>query len=187
MATHFVTDGKIGIDLTATFPSMSANSTSPWPVAPGTTVQTSNNGEAVFVRAESTVAQYDLVAIGYFGDSATASSGTPFPRAVPATTAGVAAAGVTGYTPILAVAQTAITSGQWGWVFTAGSGLRVNSLVGNQPKVQQFVTSTGGSIDDAVVSAGLIQGLTIITSATSASAPFCVVNHPTVAWYALQA
>ncbi len=187
MATHFVTDGKIGVKLGEIYASASAASPTPLPFAPGLTVATSNNGEAIFVRAESTIAQYDCVAIGYFGDSATAATGTPIPRAVPITTAGVAAAGVTGYTPKIGVAQVAITSAYYGWVFTKGTALRVNCLIGCNPKVQLFTTSTAGSLDDTVVSAGLVQGLTIITSATSASAPFCVLNSPTTAWYAIQA
>ena len=187
MATMFVTDGKIAVDLTATYPSGSAGSTSPWPCMPGTIVNTSNGGEAIFVRAESTVAQYDCVAIGYFGDSATAATGTPFPRVVPITTAGVAAAGVTGTGPSIAVAQVAITSGQYGWVFTKGTALRVKCLIACQPAVLLYTTSTAGSIDDAVVSAGMIVGLTILTSATSASAPFCILNNPHVVLYAVQA
>ncbi len=188
MATHFVTDGKIGVDLTAIYASASANSAIQLPFAPGTTVATSNNGEAIFVRAESTIAQYDCVAIGYFGDSATAASGTPIPRAVPITPTHVAAAGPTGYTPRVGIAQVAITSAYYGWVFTKGTALRVNALIACQPKVQLFVNgATPGAVDDSVNSAGLIQGLTIITSATSASAPYCILNNPTIAWYALQA
>lgn len=187
MATHYVIDGKIGIDLTATYASASAASTIQLPVTPGTVVNTSNAGRAIFVRAESTIAQYDAVAIGSFGDSATAATGTPIPRAVPLTTAGAAAAGVTGIAPIVGVAQVAIASANYGWVFTHGTALRVNALVACQPKVQLFTTGTAGSVDDAVVSAGQIQGMTIITSATSASAPYCYLNGPTIAWYAVQA
>jgi hypothetical protein len=187
MATHYATDGKIGVDLEAIYASASAASSIQLPHTPGTTVATNNNGEAIFVRAESTIAQYDCVAIGFFGDSATAASGTPIPRAVPATTAGVAAAGVTGVAPRIGVAQVAITSAYYGWVFVKGTALRVNALVACQPKVQIFVTSTAGSVDDTVVSAGLIQGMTIITSATSASAPYCNLNNPSIAWYAVQA
>ena len=53
----YVTDGKIGIDLTATYASTSAGSTTLFPVTPGTRVSTSNNGTYIFVRAESTLQQ----------------------------------------------------------------------------------------------------------------------------------
>jgi hypothetical protein len=45
----YVTDGKIGIDLTATYASTSAGSTTLFPVTPGTRVSTSNNGVYMFV------------------------------------------------------------------------------------------------------------------------------------------
>lgn len=187
MATHFVTDGTLGVDLTAIYASASAASTTQLPFAPGTVVKTNNNGEAIFVRAQSTISQYDCVAIGSFGDSSTAATGTPIPRAVPITSAGIAAAGVTGYAPFVGIAQVAITSAYYGWVFTSGVALRVNADTGANPKVQIFATGGAGIVDDSVTSASLIQGLTLMTSATSASAPFCFLNKPSVAWYALQA
>ena len=43
MSNDYVTDGKIGIDLTATYASTSAGSTSLFPVTPGTRVNTSSS------------------------------------------------------------------------------------------------------------------------------------------------
>jgi hypothetical protein len=40
-----------------------------------------------------------------------------------------------------------------------------------------YTTSTAGALDDTTVSAGFIQGIVANTSATSASAPFCMVNN----------
>lgn len=169
----YVTDGKIGIDLTAIYASASAGSTSLYPANPGDTVFGSNNSEYMFVRAESTIAQYDLVAIATFADSA---SSTAIPRAVPASIAGMAGAGVTGYGP-LAIAQVAITSAYYGWVALNGTRLRVNALIACEPKVPLYCTSTAGSVDDTTVTAAMIQGLTLNTSATSASAPFCMARN----------
>lgn len=169
----YVTDGKVGIDLTATYDSASAAMVTPWPAAPGTVVHASNNGKYIFARAESTIAQFDLVAFGSFGDSA---SSTATPRAVPAAVATLAGGGVVGHGG-LGIAQVAITSGKYGWIALEGDRLRVNALIACQPRVPLFATSTSGSLDDATVSAAYIQGLTLRTSATSASAPQCVARN----------
>ena len=165
----YVTDGKIGVDLTATYASTSAGSTSLFPVTPGSRVATSNNGQYVFVRAESTIAQYDAVIMSTFGDSASA---TPVLRAVPVTTTNAAALGWN----MVGFAQSAIASSYYGWVGLNGV-LKVNLLILCNPKVPLYTTSTAGSLDDTTVSAGFIQGIVANTSATSASAPYCVVNN----------
>ena len=146
----YVTDGKIGIDLTATYASTSAGSTSLFPVTPGCRVNTSNNGVYIFVRAESTIAAFDAVI----------------------TTTNAAALGFN----MVGFAQTAIASSYYGWVGLNGL-LQVNLLVGCNPKVPLYTTATAGSLDDTTVSAGFIQGIVANTSATSASAPYCMVNN----------
>ena len=165
----YVTDGKIGIDLTATYASTSAGSTTLFPVTPGTRVTTSNNGVYIFARAESDIAAYDAVIMSTYADSA---SSTPVLRAVPVTTTNAAALGYN----MVGFAQNAITSSYYGWIGINGI-LQVNLLVACQPKVPLYTTSTAGKLDDATVSAGYIQGIVANTSATSASAPYCVVNN----------
>jgi len=166
----YVTDGKIGIDLTATYASTSAGSTTLFPVTPGTRVNTSNNGVYMFVRAESDIAAYDAVIMSTFADSA---SLTPVMRAVPVTTTNAAALGYN----MVGFAQNAIASSYYGWVGINGL-LKVNLLIACNPKVPLYTTSTAGKLDDTTVSAGYIQGVVANTSATSASAPFCMVNNP---------
>ena len=165
----YVTDGKIGIDLTATYASTSAGSTSLFPVTPGSRVTTSNNGVYMFVRAESDIAAYDAVIMSTFADSA---SLTPVMRAVPVTTTNAAALGYN----MVGFAQNAIASSYYGWVGINGL-LKVNLLVACNPKVPLYTTSTAGKLDDTTVSAGYIQGIVANTSATSASAPYCMVNN----------
>ncbi len=165
----YVTDGKIGVDLTAIYASVSAGATSTFPATPGETVMTSNNGRYIFARAESTIAQFDAVVFSTFSDSA---STTPILRAVPITTTNAAALGFS----MVGVAQTAITSAYYGWIGLNGS-LRTNLLISCNPKVPLYTTSTAGSLDDTTVSSGYIQGIVANTSATSASAPFCIVNN----------
>ena len=166
----YVTDGKIGIDLTATYASTSAGSTTMFPVTVGTQVSTSNNGRYIFARAESDIAAFDCVIFSTFADSA---SLTPILRAVPITTTNAAALGYS----MVGFAQNAITSGTYGWVGLNGN-LRVNLLIACNPKVPLYTTATAGSLDDTTVSAGYIQGIVANTSATSASAPFCIINNP---------
>lgn len=166
----YVTDGKIGIDLTATYASTSAGSTSLFPVTTGTQVQASNNGRYIFARAESDIAQFDAVIFSTYADSA---SLTPMLRAVPITTTNAAALGYS----MVGFAQTSIASSYYGWIALNGS-VRVNLLGSCQPKVPLYTTATAGKLDDATVSAGYIQGIVANTSANSASAPFCIVNNP---------
>ena len=165
----YVTDGKIGIDLTATYASTSAGSTSLFPVTPGSRVTASNNGVYMFVRAESDIAAYDAVIMSTFADSA---SLTPVMRAVPVTTTNAAALGYN----MVGFAQNAIASSYYGWVGINGL-LKVNLLIACNPKVPLYTTSTAGKLDDTTVSAGYIQGIVANTSATSASAPYCMVNN----------
>ena len=165
----YITDGKIGVDLTATYASTSAGSTTLFPVTPGTRVNTTNNGVYVFARAESTINQFDAVIMSTYADSA---SSTPVLRAVPVTTTNAAALGYN----MVGFAQTAIASSYYGWIGINGI-LQVNLLVACQPKVPLYTTGTAGKLDDTTVSAGYIQGIVANTSATSASAPFCVVNN----------
>ena len=120
----YVTDGKIGIDLTATYASTSAGSTTLFPVTPGTRVNTSNNGVYMFVRAESTINAFDAVIMSTYANSA---SLTPVMRAVPVTTTNAAALGFN----MVGFAQTAIASSYYGWVGLNGM-LKVNLLVSCQ-------------------------------------------------------
>jgi hypothetical protein len=165
----YITDGKIGVDLTATYASTSAGSTTLFPVTPGTRVNTTNNGVYVFARAESDISQFDAVIMSTYADSA---SSTPVLRAVPVTTTNAKDLGFN----MVGFAQTAITSSYYGWIGINGV-LQVNLLVACQPKVPLYTTATAGKLDDTTVSAGYIQGVVANTSATSASAPFCVVNN----------
>jgi hypothetical protein len=165
----YITDGKIGVDLTATYASTSAGSTTLFPVTPGTRVNTTNNGVYVFARAESDISQFDAVIMSTYADSA---SSTPVLRAVPVTTTNAKDLGFN----MVGFAQTAIASSYYGWIGINGV-LQVNLLVACQPKVPLYTTATAGKLDDTTVSAGYIQGIVANTSATSASAPFCVVNN----------
>jgi len=169
--------GYIGIDLTATYASTSAGSTRMYPVAPGTEIPASNGASYIFARANSTIAQYDVVVFSHLGQSATTT--TPIIGAVPVTTTNCAP-GATAGTGMIGFAQTAITSAEYGWIATRGNRIRLKALIGCNPNVPLYTTATAGSLDDTTVSAGLCAGVSILTSATSASAPLAIASWPKI-------
>lgn len=73
---------------------------------------------------------------------------------------------------ILAINQADVSASQYGWFYTEGRrSVRVRVAVACEPFVPLYTTGTAGVVDDAVVSAGRIEGLQVLTSAASASAP----------------
>lgn len=126
----------------------------------GTIAATSDGGQAIYVQATSTIAQYDAVVISNAGSAVGAAYG-----AVPVSTTNALKSQRLGF------AQTAITSGYYGWISLSGSNLRINTLIGCNPAVPLFTTSTAGSLDDTTVTAGYCLGVVLLSSATSASAP----------------
>ena len=128
----------------------------------GTTVNLSDGGQAVYVRAASTVATYAAVSV--LVDN----------TVVPLTTTNSAGSKAVGF------AQASIASAYYGWVQLGGKP-RVSVLVGCQPSVPLFTTATAGSLDDATVTGGLVAGLVATTSAASASAVTCIAGYPHIA------
>lgn len=172
--THFVVDGTIGVKLTDTYASAGA-----LPFAEGFVVRGNHASTWMLVKATSTIAQYDAVAI--LSTVSASATGEVSIGAVPITTTNMAAANHVGF------AQTAITSAQYGWVALSGNGLRVNCLIAAQPAVPLFTTATAGSLDDATASVGYVQGVQILSSATSASAPAAIVANPHITKYGASA
>lgn len=72
----------------------------------------------------------------------------------------------------LAINQADVSAAQFGWFYTEmrKSG-RLRVAIACEPFVPLYTTGTGGVVDDAVVSTGRIEGLQVLTSAASASAP----------------
>jgi hypothetical protein len=139
----------------------------------GTLITATDGGEYMLVRATSTIAQYDACVIINTSSAVGASIGC-----VPVTTTNALTS------QRLAFAQTAITSGDYGWVALKGHDLRVKTLIACQPAVPLYTTATAGSLDDTVVTAGYCLGVVLMTSATSASAPPCVVGNAVIRTWA---
>lgn len=135
----------------------------------GTVVNTSDGGTAMYVKAASTIAQYDACIIINTSSATGASI-----AAVPVTTTNALTSQRLGFP------QTAIASGGYGWAQMSGNELRVKTLIACQPAVPLYTTSTAGSLDDTIVTAGYCLGVVLMSSATSASAPPCVVGNAVI-------
>ena len=142
----------VSLDYTDTSPSF----------ALGTTVNLSDGGQAVYVRAASTVATYAAVSV--LVDN----------TVVPLTTTNSAGSKAVGF------AQVSIASAYYGWVQLGGKP-RVSVAAACEPSVPLFTTATAGVLDDATVTGGLVAGLVASTSAASASAVTCIAGYPHVA------
>ncbi len=132
----------------------------------GTVVNTTDGGQAIYVQATSTIAQYDACIVINTSSATGASIG-----AVPVTTTNALTSQRLGF------AQTAITSSYYGWLALSGNYLRVKALIACQPAVPLFTTATAGQLDDATVTAGYCLGVVLMSSATSASAPPAVAGN----------
>lgn len=140
---------KIGVDLTAN--SLTADSQ----FSPGTVTKLSDGGEAIYVNAISTIAAFDAVGINAAGG------------AYPLTTTNSANSKRIGF------AQSAITSSYYGWVQTGGV-VKVNLAANCDDNVPLYTTGTGGVLDDAVVSGGLVMGVTSTVTISNATAVTCI-------------
>jgi len=143
----FVTSPTLGASLT--------DVTSTATVAVGTRVYTSDGGTATYVRALSEISTFAAVAI--FADQ----------TAQMLTTTNSATSKRVGF------AQTSIASGYYGWVQTAGV-VKVNLAANCDDNVPLYTTATAGVLDDAVVSTGLVLGVTNTVTISNATAVTCI-------------
>jgi len=129
--------------------------------AVGTTVNLSDGGQAVYVRASSDVAQYSAVSVRVDN------------TVVPITTTNSANSKVVGF------AQASIASAYYGWVQIGGKPV-VKLAASCLPAVPLYTTATAGTLDDAPVSGGLVAGIVALTTASGATALTCVAGYPHV-------
>jgi hypothetical protein len=127
----------------------------------GTTVNLDDGGQAVYVQAASAVSQYDAVAV--LGDN----------TVVPITTTNSADSKAVGF------AQAAIAAASYGWVQIGGKPV-VKLAASCAPSVPLYTTATAGTLDDAVVSGGLVAGIVALSTASGATALTCVAGYPHV-------
>lgn len=130
--------------------------------AVGTVVNLSDGGQALYVQAASTCATWSAVTVSVDN------------KVAPLTTTNSANSKAVGF------AQVSIASAYYGWVQLGGKP-RVNVATACEPSVPLFTTATGGVLDDATVTGGLVAGLVATTSAASASAVTCIAGYPHIA------
>lgn len=124
----------------------------------GTTVNLDDGGQAIYVKAASTVATYSAVAVQVDNS------------VVPLTTTNSANSKAVGFS------QVSISSAYYGWVQLGGKP-RVLVAANCQPSVPLFTTATAGVLDDATVTAGLVAGLVATTSTVTASNVTCIAGY----------
>jgi hypothetical protein len=127
-------------------------------VATGTRVYTSDGGTATYVQALSEISTFAAVAI--FADQ----------KAQMLTTTTAATCKRIGF------AQTSIASGYYGWVQTSGV-VKVNLAANCDDNVPLYTTATAGVLDDAVVSQGLVLGVTNTVTISNATAVTCIASQ----------
>jgi hypothetical protein len=127
----------------------------------GTVVKLDDGGQAVYVLASSDVAQYSAVSVRFDN------------TVVPITTTNSANSKVVGF------AQASIASAYYGWVQIGGKPI-VKLAASCAPFVPLYTTATAGTLDDAVVSGGLVAGIVALTTASGATALTCVAGYPHV-------
>lgn len=145
--------GALGVDLANVF-SASADLT----FAQGEVVRT-KNGAAILVKAGSAITPFDLCVYAPLSAAASASI-EAFPASL---------TNVTGR--LFAVSQVSIAKGDYGWIhIESNKEGRVRCTVAETGTLL-CLTGTGGVVDDAGTSGKQLQGLWILESVTSASAP----------------
>lgn len=121
----------------------------------GTTVALSDGGQAVYVQAASTISEFNAVTI--LADN----------TAAPLTTTNSASSKKVGF------AQVSIASGYYGWVQTSGR-VKVTLAANCNDNVPLYTTATAGVLGDAVVSTGLVLGVTSTVTISNATAVTCI-------------
>jgi len=127
----------------------------------GTSVNLDDGGQAVYVQAASAVALYDAVSVRFNN------------TVVPISTTNSANSKAVGF------AQVSIAASEYGWVQIGGKPV-VKLAASCLPFVPLYTTATAGTLDDALVSGGLVAGIVAVTTASGATALTCVAGYPHV-------
>ncbi len=131
----------------------------------GTTTESVNGGEFMFIKASSAIAQYDFVGILTTFNAASISTST------------------TSTVPIVAVAQVAIASGAYGWVCLRGGAISGNVLLSAAAGAALYATTVPGYLDDAAFSSlqPKIDGVVCTTSrGTTNGSTAVLLSYPTI-------
>lgn len=164
----YVVSGAIGVDLTKT--------SSVAGYAPGTVVQLSDGGTAIYVKGLSELSTFAAVVVD-------ASAGAVMTTTTRAATAFNATGGVGASTRFAVSHFASISSAFYGWVQMSGV-LNVNLAANCDDGVPLFTTATAGVLDDATISLGYIQGLVSTTTISNATMVTCIAAYAHLAPWA---
>jgi hypothetical protein len=128
----------------------------------GTIIDLNDGGQAMYVQALSETAQYNAVLVN---DSN---------KCAPLTTTNSATC------KRFAVAHdVSIVSATYGWV-RLGGVVKIALAANCASSVPLYTTATGGVLDDATVSGGVVFGVVSTTSISNATAATCIMGYPHV-------
>ena len=140
-----ITSGLIGANFTAT------DGTTPR-FALGTIAQTDDGGEVVYCISSGAVSQYALCGINEDFD-------------VYMMTTALAA-----QSDRLGFPQIAFAAGEYGWVYTRGSNIKVRTKASATADSQLWTTASAGVVDDATAASALkLDGMVLVASASTAA------------------
>jgi hypothetical protein len=139
--------------------SLGADGTALSGFTPGTVVNLSDGGQAMYVRGLSEISQFAAVLIDASAN------------AQMATTARAVAMKRIGF------AQCSIASAFFGWVQIGGAP-KVNLAANCAPNVPLYTTATAGVLDDATVSAAMVAGTVAVNTISNATAVTVVAGYP---------
>ena len=144
----YVTDGKVGIDLTKKTTGTTTDGAGA-EFALGTKVTASDGSNWVYVQAGAAITQYSWVAIdenyqAVMGTKALADAGHE-----------------------VGFAQVAFSDNDMGWVCVNGKNITARVLASCAADVQLYTSGTAGALDDTSASQTLIRGCVLVTAATN--------------------
>lgn len=118
----------------------------------GSKIETSDGGEAVYCISSGAVSQYALCGINEDFD-------------VYMMTSALAA-----QSDRLGFAQIAFAAGEYGWVYTRGSNIKVRTKASAVADAQLWTTASAGVVDDATAAAALkLDGMVLVAAASTAA------------------
>jgi hypothetical protein len=148
----FITDGTLGVkvDRVDTSAAFSVGIQKPGNEA----------SDWMYIQADASIGQYAAVMINQSS------------KAVPLTTTNAASSKMVGFV------QISVASGSYCWVALEGSNIKVNLAANCAPNVRLYTTATNGVLDDAIVSAGLVEGVIATVTISNATATRIIAYNP---------
>lgn len=153
----YATDGKIGVDLTAT--PADSDFDAPGFVL-GETVKTGDGGVYMYVHASGAITQYDAVGIDENYEAA-------------ALTKAIVDDG-----HMIGFAQVAFADNDYGWVAIKGSNIQCRVAINCAADAALYSSATAGVLDDDSSSQTKVDGVVAVTAVTAATNTEVIATFP---------